>query len=354
MSTDYRQHRLRALACLLALGQIAAGCSVLPLNHPEPAEPVASEPQLPPDPGPETLPEAERDPAPEPEPVSPPVPEPAPPAPPPRVAIVVSSRVPAYGNVADALMPLLADAWLYDLTDKSLTPKEMFDDILDTGTAAVVAIGLRAAEFATAFEDIPVVYSQVFNTGDLSGPGDNMWGVSAIPPLDRQLDAWREVNPELRNVGAILGPGHEALLAEAEAATAARGMRLHYRVASSDRETFYLFSRLVPDIDGFWLFPDNRVLSSEVLREMLAYAGRHEVDVAVFNEALLSLGATISAESDHSDVAGSIAAVLDGLLEGQHGTLPELTPLTRVVVTTGQPVTQRIAEGAAPSPRGAH
>lgn len=340
----------------LAFGYFLAGCAYLPpLNRPVETEGPVSPPQLPPEPAPvveETPPQpdpviAEPEPAPEPE-VA------AIETQPPRVAIVLSSRAAAYENVANALVPLLEDPYVYDLTDKSLTPKETFDDIVETGSAVVVAIGFRAAEFSSAFVDIPVVFSQVFNVSELSRRGENMWGVAAIPPLAEQLDAWRELNPDLKNVGAILGDGHKELIEEAGEATSSLNMRFHYRLARSDRETLYLFTRLVPDIDGFWLFPDNRILSSDVLRQMLGYAARHGVQVAVFNEALLSLGAAISAASDEQDVARSIASVVDGLLAGGADSLPEMTPLSRVVLRTGGPTTQRIARGSPTSAEGAH
>jgi len=52
-----------------------------------------------------------------------------------------------------------------------------------------------------------------------------------------------------------------------------------------------------------WLVPDNRVLSSGVLREALAYMLRQGKQTLVFNSQLLNYGGLISVEADPQDVA---------------------------------------------------
>jgi len=344
MPTASSQARIRWLcrtAILVVMQAAVAGCAYLPTLD-KPPEPIIA-PQLPPTPEPAEPPEVVAEPAPEPVDTTPVVVKPPPP---PKVAVVISNRAEAYEGVANELSAMLEDFEIYDLSDKSLTQKEAHDTIKTSGAAAVVAIGMRAAVFAAGFEDIPVVYSQVFNTGELPGDGERFRGVSAIPPLKLQLDAWKALNPDLKNVGAILGDGHDALIEEATLATRSHDMRLHYRLAQSDREALYLFTRLVPEIDGFWLFPDNRILSSEVLREMLAYAGRHRIQVAVFNDSLLALGATLSTTAEDKDIAQQIVTVLRGMLDGPADAVPPLTPLSRISVRTNGRAATAVARDA--------
>ena len=121
-----------------------------------------------------------------------------------------------------------------------------------------------------------------------------------------------------------------------------RGVKFHYAIASSDRETLYLFNRLVRDIDGFILFPDNRILSRSVLNEMMTYASRHRVQVAVFNEPLLDYGAMFVASTVESDIAQQITVVLDKVLSGQIDTIPAITPLTEIDIQANPEVLQRL------------
>ena len=324
-----------------------AGCSLLPPSGAE-SETVIP-PQLPPDPKPLERPDPEPPPAPVAQPDEPPALSEPPPSPPSdgdlpkRVAVLLSARNVAYENVANELAAQLDAVDIYDLTDKSRTPREVFDAIRAAETDVVVAVGLAAASLAQTVEDVPVVFAQVFNTAEIDLTSDNVKGVSVLPPLELQLQAWREINPNLSSIGAIVGDGHERLIAEATAAAEANGVRFQHHVAQSDRETLYQFTRLVPDIDGFWLFPDNRVLSASILREMLAYAGRHRVQVAVFNDALLSLGATISVTSVDEDVAETVIDVAQKLLNGMADDMPELTPLNKIRIRTSEGTVQQIA-----------
>lgn len=334
-STARARHGL--CLCLFAVVSLA-GCAVSP---PVTDDMSVEVPRLPPKP--ELHPEiAETSPPtvePAPEPGTGPV---SPPAPTLSVAVLLTRRIPDYENVANALRAEIDSIDVYDLGDKSLTPAETIDRIRGSDVDVVVAVGHQAAQFAAALKDTPIVYSQVFNTESLELDPERVKGVSMLPPLDRQLAAWKELNPSLSSVGAIIGPGHEALLDEATRAGELHGVRFESRLARSDRETLYLFTRLVPQIDGYWLFPDNRILSPAVLRQMLNYAARHRVQIAVFNDSLLPLGATLSATTDHEDIARTILDVADRLHADEGADLPAVTPLNEIVISSGNALVQSI------------
>ena len=273
------------------------------------------------------------------------VPEPArepeppvvsPPPPPRQVAIVLSSRQPAYEDVARELSARLDDVAIYDLDDRSQPPVVAFRRINDSRTDAVVAIGLRAARSSVAMSQMPVVFSQVFNYSDYGLVTLNSRGVSALPPLDAHLAAWKQIDPTLARVGMIIGAGHEALRAEAEIAAQDHGVELQIQEAGSDQETLYHFKRMIHEIDGFWLFPDNRILSPRVLTEILQQANRRHVQVAVSNEAMLQLGAAISVSTVAADIAATILKVLERIWAGGIDELPPLTELSEVRVVTNE------------------
>jgi len=268
----------------------------------------------------------------------------APPIPQPPIAVVMSSRHPAYEGVAAELSEQIPDYSLFDLSDKSQPPITAFHLIADSGASAVVAIGLRAAISASAMSEVPVVFCQVFNIGEHDLITDNTRGVSALPPLGLQIAAWKEIDPNLRSIGAIVGEGHEALIEEAELAAIEHGIELHIRTAKSDRETLYLFNRLVGEIDGFWLFPDNRVLSPPVLKEMLDYAIRHQVQVSVFNELLLPMGATMSATPVDSDIAETVLQVLRQIADEGIDAVQAVSPLSDIRIVTNDALLQKILQ----------
>ena len=274
------------------------------------------------------------------------VPDTPPPAPdlaiePPTVTIVLASRSPAYEEVAVALADHFDTVSIYDLSDRSQPPVSAFRLINDGSNDVVVAIGLRAANSSVAMSDAPVIFSQVFNYQDHALLGERSRGVAAIAPMDAQLAAWKEAEPTLSSVGFVIGPGHDALIEEAELAAGRHGVQLTVNVANSDQEALYYFKRMVRDIDGFWLLPDNRVLSGRMLRTMIDQSNRHGVSVLAPNPNLLSIGASISVSTVPANIADRIREIVERINEGQLGSVAPMTALTEVRVEVNEAVLRR-------------
>lgn len=284
-------------------------------------------------------PESIPDPNPDPQPVPPVVTESGTVSP--HIAVLLSEPLPAYKSVSVELVAYLEDYKVYDLSDGSRSSRETFAAIDESDAELVVAIGLYAAKLAKSFATVPVIFGQVFNVNDNDLVSDEVKGVAALPPLALQAEAWRGMDPNLRNIGAILGAGHDDLIVEAEQAMKIQGFKFHYVVVKSDRETLYEFNRMIPDIDGFILFPDNRILSPAVLTEILQVAARHQVQVAAFSEILLAHGATFSANSVAADIAGKIAIALNDILDGNIDEVADLAPLSEIRIEVNPAMAQR-------------
>jgi ABC-type uncharacterized transport system substrate-binding protein len=310
---------LRKAALILA-AMLFAGCQALPLPLPPVDEPVEVAVDAPPI----VIVEPE------------PQPEPAPPAPPPLppVSIVLTNSQPAYTDVADELTRHFDDYTVYNLGDDSRPPVTILRMINDSEPGVVIAIGLRAAQSSIAMSDHPVVFSQVFNYKRHDLLQDNSRGIAALPPIDAQLAAWKEADPTVSRIGLILGEGHEELITEAEIAAQRHGIDLVVQISHSDQETLYFFRRMIRDIDGFWLLPDNRVLSARVLQQMLADAKHRRVPVSVPSDSMLSLGAMISMTTKASDIAATIADVVRQIGTGDIDGVPPITQLSEINVKT--------------------
>jgi ABC-type uncharacterized transport system substrate-binding protein len=290
-----------------------------------------------------------------PDPVVTPLPDPEPavavPAPPrlPPVAIVITNSQAAYLDVAVELAGYFEDHALYDLGDESLPPGTVLRSINDSDATVVIAIGLRAAQSSVAMSDVPVVFSQVFNHKDHELLADNSRGVAAIAPLAAQLDAWKKINPALGRIGLIIGTGHDDLVADAELAALQHDIDLEVRIAHSDQETLYLFRRMIRDIDGFWLFPDNRILSTRVLNKMLVDANRQRVAVVAPNEAMLQMGAAISMSTLAGDIAAKVAGIVRRIQAGEIKKVPAMTALSevRVAINDKAPTRHTVASVSA-------
>ena len=252
----------------------------------------------------------------------------------PGVAIVLTNSQPAYADVAVELAQRLERYRVYDLGDESTPPVNVLSSVNDSNSDVVVAIGLRAAQSSVAMSQKPVIFSQVFNHQDHDLLTNNSRGVAAIPPLDAQLAAWKKIDPTIVRVGMIIGEGHEDLIEEAIEAAEKHEIDLRVQVTTSDQETLYFFRRMIRDIDGFWLFPDNRVLSGRVLQEMLTDASRQQVPVTVPSSSMLKLGATMSITTVAADIARTIVKMIREVKAGNLTNLPPITQLSEIRVET--------------------
>ena len=254
------------------------------------------------------------------------------PPPPPAVAIVLTSALPAYADVANELTHHFENYQIYDLSDRTRPPVSVLRLINDSESGAVVAIGLRAARSSVAMSDKPVVFSQVFNYQDHNLLTVNSRGVAAIAPLEAQLDAWLQADPTIKSIGAIIGDGHDDLIADAKLAAERHGVELRVQITQSDQETLYIFKRMVRKIDGFWLFPDNRILSRRALQQIMADARHHQVSVLVPNQSMLQMGGSVSVSSVAADIAETIAKIVRQIQAGKMSQIPPISPLSEIRV----------------------
>jgi hypothetical protein len=273
-----------------------------------------------------------------------PAPAPAPRSPKPapvriaEVAILFDAATASAQAVADELAAQLPPT-RYRITPVPLGSAESPLAELATRSLTVVAVGLKAVEAArTQLPGKPIVFCQVFGFEPLLAAGEKIWGVEPTPPAALQLRNWKAVDPTLHRVAVIVADARGSLAAAAAAAGQAASTPVRVMASSSDRETLYLFKRAAPEIDGLWLFPDNRVLSPTVLREVLAYAAAHGVGVLTFNDSLLPWGALLSAAPVPTDVADAVHRVLERVVAGKTADLPAMTPLSAVDVAVNAQV----------------
>jgi ABC-type uncharacterized transport system substrate-binding protein len=198
----------------------------------------------------------------------------------------------------------------------------------------VVAIGLRAATSSVAMSNSPVIFSQVFNYQDHDLLTANSRGVAPLAPLDAQLAAWVGLDPSLERIGIIIGEGHDAIVAEAQMAAVKHNINLYVQESHSDQETLYLFRRMAQHIDGFWLFPDNRILSARSIDKIFDTAKRERIAVAVPNDSMLDMGATVSISTQAEDIAETIVGIIRRIYSDGLQSVPAISPLSAVRVLT--------------------
>lgn len=245
---------------------------------------------------------------------APPMPEPehkvsAPIAPPKKlptlqVAILVSENIPAYSDVAKALAKQLGRrGTLHYLTGSPLENINTIAKFKNEAGIQVVSIGLKASVAAKALTSRQVVFCQVYNYQDYALLSPKHKGVSMLPSLAKTFSTWRALSPATTDIGVISGPGFEDVLQMAKAAAGVYGFTLHHETVNSDKQYQYAYKKMSKEVQGYWLLPDNRVLSENILRDIMTFSVRNSKQVAVFSDELLKLGGLFSISANPQDIA---------------------------------------------------
>lgn len=249
----------------------------------------------------------------------------------PPVAILMSDDVPVYSRIAGELVTLLPDRpEIFSLQGDPAATARVAGKLDESGRSHIVAIGPLAAQTASRLTNRQIIFCQVFNHQDNGLKEDHMRGVSILPPAELQFSAWKSLDAELRKVGVITGPGHDALITRARSAAENHGIELIHRVVHSDKEMLYTLKRLTPEIQGLWLLPDDRILSRRVLRETMVYSNKHSKQVMAFHPELLRLGGLMSVSGTESDVAEQVLAALYASSTPATSPASNLLPLTKI------------------------
>jgi ABC-type uncharacterized transport system substrate-binding protein len=176
----------------------------------------------------------------------------------------------------------------------------------DDGNKQFVSIGLNATLAAKTLTNRQVVFCQVFNYQDYDLLTPKHKGVSIMPSMSKTFSTWRALAPGTADIGVISGPGFEDMMQLAKTAAKLNGITLHHKTVNSDKEYQYAFKQMADKVQGFWLIPDNRVLSGNILRDVMTFSIHNSKQVAVFSDELLSLGGLFSTTSDPQEVAQEV------------------------------------------------
>ena len=262
---------------------------------------------------------------------------------PPRVVILVSDRTTAYSEVAKALAKDLGErASIRYMKGNQARNIKMLSEYKAEERIQLVSIGLSASVAAKTLKDKQVIFCQVFNYHGHGLVSDKHKGVSMLPSISQTFKAWRALAPNTTDISIITGPGFDKMIKTAQAAAKKVGITLHHNVVNSDKEFQYSYKNMANKVQGYWLLPDNRVLSGSVLRDVMTFSVRNSKQVAVFSEELLNLGGLFSVASDNRDVARQVLKRLEqGEKEGDMMG-PDITYLNKVDLRINSVMAERL------------
>ena len=184
-----------------------------------------------------------------------------------EIALVLSSDVPAWRSVSDALRAAAAGHTVttHDLHGSRAEADKVFLGLKDTA-AVVVAVGPLAAQAAREIAaELPLVYCMVHDPSSVTGlNASNVTGVAFSVPMRNQLVAFRAVNPKAARIGVVYSMGAlKPQLDDARRAASALRLDLVLRQVSSMQAVPQALRELLsgPEaVDALWIPTDPLVL----------------------------------------------------------------------------------------------
>lgn len=273
----------------------------------------------------------------------PPPPPPVAKRPAPEVVILVSENVPAYTKVANLLARQLGKRGsIRYLSPSPMENIRMLEPYKSDDHRQFVSIGLSASVAAKSLVNKQVVFCQVFNYQEYGLLSSKHKGVSMMPSMSRVFAAWRAIAPGTTDVGVISGPGLDDMMQVASAMAKKHGITLHYSTVNSDKEYLFAYKKMADKVQGYWLLPDNRVLSGNALRDVMTFSVRNSKQVVVFTDELLNLGGLISATTDYRNIAQEVLERLETAQDKDGIPGPDIAYLDRAVLRINPVMAQRL------------
>lgn len=251
--------------------------------------------------------------------------------PPMQVAILASEDIPAYSEVAKSLAKYLGRRGIiYYLSGSQLENLKTVATFKNSERMQIVSIGLNASLAAKTLTNKQVVFCQVYNYQDYALLSPMHKGVSMLPSFPKTFSTWRALSKHTTDIGIISGPGFDDVIQSAKSAAKSYGFTLHHTAVNSDKEYQFAYKNMSKKVQGYWLLPDNRVLSEYILRDIMTFSVRNSKQVAVFSDELLKLGGLFSISSDHHDIARQVFERLEQAQSSESIPGPEIVYLDKL------------------------
>lgn len=228
-----------------------------------------------------------------------------------KVAILLSNDSIAYRSVANMIMARSSHKYTVLILGNDNADKKLIKTISSADHDYVIALGLEAAKQAIKLSHKKIIFSQVFNFYDHDLVKPHVKAVSIFPSAEDLFTNWKKLSPALKQVAVITGTGFEDYIENAKKIAATSGVQLIHMVAMNDKQFLYMVKNRTLQVQGYWLLPDNRILSGRVLKEFLGFSSRSGKQVAVFSPDLLSYGGLLAVEPSKQGIARSIIKRID-------------------------------------------
>jgi putative ABC transport system substrate-binding protein len=215
-------------------------------------------------------------------------------------------------------------AVIYNLDEKKDNQPQLISIIKDQNPELVFTIGTEAAIFAKQnLNDLPVVFSMILNpvksgiARSVSGPGNNLTGVSLDIPPELQFRKLKEVLPKVTRVGVIYNAKEKEWIKGIEAAAQKNGLSVIAKPVNSQSDVPGRLDEIVKEVDCLWAQVDPMIYNVQSSQYILLNLLRSKVPMMAFSAQYVKAGALLALECDYVDIGRQSAGIAVTILK--HG-----------------------------------
>ena len=165
-------------------------------------------------------------------------------------------------------------------------------------------------------------------------------GISAFPSATMQLSTWKAHFPEASRIGVVASDRFQPLINDLVQAAAANGLTMEVRIADSDRAAQIEFRRMTALVDGVFLLPDPRILTPDLIRDVVDHSRHNGLKLLAYNSFMLELSVDLVLTLNAVDVADGVTRLLAN---------PSMSGFDLTTFALSTPVSRQVVGGIPPN-----
>ncbi|MDP2960742.1 MAG: ABC transporter substrate-binding protein [candidate division Zixibacteria bacterium] len=187
-------------------------------------------------------------------------------------------------------------------------------------TALILTLGTEATKFASnRIKDRPIIFCMVLDpvgsglVESLAPSGNNLSGSSLYIPVKMQLEKFKLLVPNLKNLGVLYTSETEGKVKKAEVVAKSLGINLVSVKITSEREIPQSLEYLKEQTQGLWSVPDGTIFSPSSTEQLLLFTLRNGIPFMGLSSVYVRAGALFALDCDYEDrgkQAGEIALLV--------------------------------------------
>lgn len=200
----------------------------------------------------------------------------------------------------------------------------LIDSIKTIEPKVIITIGSSATRLAqNNFNDIPIVFSAVKYpvlsgfVNSVSYPGKNITGASIDIPVDIQFKKFKQIVPELKQIGVLYTQNTASLIPQAKIIAKQSNLKLIAIKVNDEKELPGALDSLAKVVQGIWSVADHNLFNPKSTRYILLNTLKKGIPFMGFSRYVVESGALFALDFDYKAVGSQAGAIVNQIIKGK-------------------------------------